>query len=85
MAYLEGLAGPPDEIQLVAWSKTVGIPVHKLTVEDMEAAELMATVDGMQWANAQMKAGAQAARRVDKRTRLHLSELRKEARKTYGK
>jgi len=85
MAYLEGLAGPPDELQLVQWSKAIGVPIHKLTVEDIEAAELMTTLDWMVQTNAVVKSGARAARRVDKHARLALSEYRKEAREKYAK
>lgn len=86
MAYLEGLAGPPDEVQLAHWSKAVGKPMHQLTLEDIQAAELQATVEWMTTTNQLLKqGGAKAAKGINPQTRIYLSELRKEARKKYAK
>lgn len=87
-AHIMGLAGPPDEMQLAMWANRLHRPVHELTVEDMESAELMAT---MEWLGNTLGAleGAKdkvaVMRQLSAKTNLYLSELRKEARKKYGK
>ena len=85
MAHLMGLAEPPDELQLAIWAKQLDKAAHELTPEDMQSAETMLQMEWLTMTEARLQSGgAKAARSIDAKTLVYMSELRKAATKKHA-
>lgn len=85
VAYLMGLAPPPDSWTVAAWSDHIHKSPSDMTQEDMWWAQVAAERKWILRVDATLKTGVKGAKGLDPKEWLEFSNLKDEAKKTYGK